>query len=73
MLINKLSLIESWDDYILENVINEIVESMSLKFKDLGQPLRLVLFGTMNGPSIAKVMEIIGKDSTLKKIVTNWN
>ena len=72
-LINKLSLIESWDDYILENAIKEIVENMSLKFKDLGQPLRLVLFGTMNGPSVAKVMEIIGKDSTLKKIVTNWN
>ena len=72
-LISKLSLIESWDDYILENVIKEIVESMSLKFKDLGQPLRLVLFGTMNGPSVSKVMEIIGKDSTLKKIVTNWN
>ena len=72
-LINKLSLIESWDDYILENAIKEIVENMSLKFKDLGQPLRLVLFGTMNGPSVAKVMEIIGKDSTLKKIFTNWN
>ena len=72
-LINKLSLIESWDDYMLENVIKEIVESMSLKFKDLGQPLRLVLFGTMNGPSVAKVMQIIGKDTTLKKIVTNWN
>jgi len=45
---------------------------MSLKFKDLGQPLRLVLFGTLNGPSITKVMEIIGKESTLKKIKTNW-
>ena len=46
---------------------------MSLKFKDLGQPLRLVLFGTMNGPSVSKVMEIIGKELTIKKIVTNWN
>ncbi len=73
ILIDKLSLIESWDDYILEDAIKEIIESMSLKFKDLGQPLRLVLFGTMNGPSVAKVMEIIGKDSTLKKIATNWN
>ena len=72
-LMNKLSLIESWDDYILENVIKEIVESMSLRFKDLGQPLRLVLLGTMNGPSVAKVMKIIGKDLTIKKIATNWN
>ena len=72
-LINKLSLIESWDDYILENAIKEIIESMNLKFKDLGQPLRLVLFGTMNGPSIAKVMGIIGKELTLKKIKINWN
>ena len=66
-LIDKLSLIESWDDYILENVIKEIIESMSLKFKDLGQPLRLVLLGTINGPSIVKIMKIIGKESTLKK------
>ena len=72
-LLDKLSLIESWDDYIIENVIKEIIENMNLKFKDLGQPLRLVLFGTMNGPSLAKVMEIIGKESTLKKIKTNWN
>ena len=72
ILIDKLSLIESWDDYILEDAIKEIIDSMSLKFKDIGQPLRLVLFGTLNGPSISKVMEIIGKESTLNKIKTNW-
>ena len=72
ILIDKLSLIESWDDYILEDVIKEIIDSMSLKFKDIGQPLRLVLFGTLNGPSISKVMEIIGKETTLNKIKTNW-
>ena len=72
MLVDKLSLIESWDDYMLENVIKEVIESMSLKFKDIGQPLRLVLFGTLNGPSVSKVMEIIGKESTLNKIKTNW-
>ncbi len=71
--IDKLSLIESWDDYILEGVIKDVIENMNLKFKDLGQPLRLVLFGTMNGPSVSKVMEIIGKESTLKKIKANWN
>ena len=71
-LIDKLSLIESWDDYILEDAIKEIIDSMSLKFKDIGQPMRLILFGTLNGPSISKVMEIIGKESTLNKIKTNW-
>ena len=72
-LVDKLSLIESWDDYILENVIKEIIENMNLKFKDLGQPLRLALFGTTNGPSVTKVMKIIGKELTLKKIQINWN
>ncbi len=71
-LLDKLSLIESWNDYILENVIKEIIENMSLKFKDLGQPLRLVICGSINGPSIVKIMKIIGKESTLKKIKTNW-
>ena len=72
-LVDKLSLIESWDDYILENVIKEIIENMNVKFKDLGQPLRLALFGTVNGPSVSKVMKIIGKELTLKKIQINWN
>ncbi|MAI29503.1 MAG: glutamate--tRNA ligase [Rickettsiales bacterium] len=72
-LVDKLSLIEPWDDYILESIIKEIIENMNLKFKDLGQPLRLALFGTVNGPSVSKVMTIIGKELTLKKIQINWN
>ena len=72
-LLDKLSFIESWDDYILENAIKDIIKNMNLKFKDLGQPLRLVLLGTMNGPSLTKIMKVIGKEVTLKKIKTNWN
>ena len=72
-LLDKLSFIESWDDYILENAIKDIIKNMNLKFKDLGQPLRLVLLGTMNGPSLTKIMKVIGKEATLKKIKTNWN
>ena len=71
-LLDKLSFIESWDDYILENAIKDIIKNMNLKFKDLGQPLRLVLLGTMNGPSLIKIMKVIGKEATLKKIKTNW-
>ena len=71
-LLDKLSFIESWDDYILENAIKDIIKNMNLKFKDLGQPLRLVLLGTMNGPSLTKIMKVIGKEATLKKIKTNW-
>ena len=51
---------------------NSILKNMNLKFKDLGQPLRLVLLGTMNGPSLTKIMKVIGKEATLKKIKTNW-
>ena len=71
-LLDKLSFIESWDDYILENAIKDIIKNMNLKFKDLGQPLRLVLLGTMYGPSLTKIMKVIGKEATLKKIKTNW-
>ena len=71
-LLDKLSFIESWDDYILENAIKDIIKNMNLKFKDLGQPLRLVLLGTMNGPSLTKIMKVIGKEATLKKIKNNW-
>jgi len=59
---------------ILYNIDKNIFNiAGNVKFKDLGQPLRLALFGTVNGPSVSKVMKIIGKELTLKKIQINWN
>ena len=33
---------------------------------------KLCIFGSLNGPSISKFMEIIGKDNTTHRIIKNW-
>ena len=43
-------------------------ETLEIKFKELGQPIRLLLTNSLNGPSVAKVMEIIGKELSLNKL-----
>ena len=61
-----------WNEYIIDEKLKYILEKLDLKFKQLGQPLRLIISGSLNGPSVSKLMEIIGKDLSLKKINQNW-
>ncbi len=71
-IIDKLARLETWNDYMISNELNDFVNQMGLKFKEIGQPLRLCIFGSLNGPSISKFMEIIGKDNTTHRIIKNW-
>ena len=71
-IINELTRLDNWNDYIIEGTINDLIHRLNIKFKDVGQPLRLSLLGCLNGPSISKFMEIIGKKKTIQKIKINW-
>ncbi|MBD22396.1 MAG: glutamate--tRNA ligase [Alphaproteobacteria bacterium] len=71
-IIDEFSSIVEWNEYIIEEKLKYILEKLDLKFKQLGQPLRLLLSGSLNGPSISKLMEIIGKDLSLEKLNHNW-
>ena len=71
-IINELTRLDNWNDYIIESTINDLIHKLNIKFKDVGQPLRLSLLGCLNGPTISKFMEIIGKEKTIQKIKINW-
>ena len=72
LLIEEFSSIVDWNEYIIDEKIKIILNKLDLKFKQLGQPLRLILSGSSDGPSISKLMEIIGKDQSLEKLKHNW-
>ena len=72
LLIEEFSSIVDWNEYIIDEKIKIILNKLDLKFKQLGQPLRLILSGSSDGPSISKLMEIIGKDQSLDKLEHNW-
>ena len=52
----------------IENFIKEFLRSKDLKFPELGKPLRLILTGKENAPSISELLFILGKENSLKRI-----
>ena len=53
---------------MLENDIKVFLLSNDLKFPQLGKPLRLILAGRENAPSISQLLFFIGYEESLKRI-----
>jgi glutamyl-tRNA synthetase len=48
--------------------MNEVVTLHAIKFPKLAMPLRVLLTGIAQSPSIDVVMEILGHDETMKRL-----
>ncbi len=70
-LIKKLSNLNIWNEAYIEEVIKSVVDIHNTSFKSIAQPIRLSLTGTVSGPSLYKIMKILGKEETLKRIKDN--
>ena len=57
-----------WTKEAIHNVMNEVVTSHAIKFPKLAMPLRVLLTGIAQSPSIDAVMAILGRDETLKRL-----
>ncbi len=71
-IIDEFTSIKEWNEYIIDQKLKDILNKLEIKFKELGQPIRLLLTNSLNGPSVAKIMEIIGKELSLKKLDQSW-
>ncbi len=58
----------AWDSKLLNEFINTYCEESSLKFRDIGIPLRIALTGSTSSPSIVHIMEILGEHQTLDRL-----
>jgi glutamyl-tRNA synthetase len=70
-LINDLKGLFSKTNYTsesLESCFKEYLSSSSLSFGQVGPVLRLAVAGTTQGPSIFMVMELIGRESTERRM-----
>ena len=52
----------------IEDFIKEFLRTKDLKFPELGKPLRVILTGKENAPSISELLFILGKENSLKRI-----
>ena len=57
-----------WTKEAIHNVMNEVVTLHAIKFPKLAMPLRVLLTGIAQSPSIDAVMAILGHDETMKRL-----
>ena len=52
----------------LHDAMQSFVEEQAIGFGKIGMPLRLSLVGALQGPDVPVIMEVLGKDETIKRI-----
>jgi len=62
-----------WQAEPIHQVINEVVAQYQLKFPKVAMPLRVMLTGIAQSPSIDQVMALLGKDEVLARIDSALN
>jgi glutamyl-tRNA synthetase len=67
-LITVVSSIEDFSSINTENLIKEWITAKEIGFGKVMQPLRLSLVGALKGPHLFDIIEMIGKEETLKRL-----
>jgi glutamyl-tRNA synthetase len=68
LLYEQLSNCENFTEPQLEHVFNAIMDKTELKFGKIAQPLRVALTGGTASPGIYEVLQVLGKETSLKRI-----
>jgi glutamyl-tRNA synthetase len=63
-----LETIDNWEIKSLEEKLKSFMEERELGFGKVMKPVRLAICGTVNGPSLFAVMDLVGKDACLRRI-----
>lgn len=68
LLRSKLAVIDDWQAEHLHRDIEAVVGELEIGFGKVGQPLRVALTGSLQGPSLDVIMHLLGKEQTLARI-----
>ena len=72
-LIELLTPINDWTAHALETAVKAYAESNGVKLGKLAQPLRAALTGTSISPPIFDVLEVLGREESLARIIDQSN
>ena len=67
-LIAGLEPIEEWTHESIEGVFNQVMDAHDLKLGKVAQPVRVALTGGTTSPSIYEVIEVLGRETTLRRL-----
>ncbi|MBI5937284.1 MAG: glutamate--tRNA ligase [Betaproteobacteria bacterium] len=61
-----------WAAASINQLLKDTSKAFGLKMGQIGIPLRLVLFGTAQTPSLDKTLELLGRNETMHRFETAW-
>jgi glutamyl-tRNA synthetase len=64
----KLSELDDWVASALETSLQAVVEEQGIKLGALMMPTRAAISGQLNGPGVYDIMQLLGKEITLKRL-----
>ncbi len=67
-LLEELKRLEQFTEQTLQEVFSSIIDRHGIKLKQLAQPVRVAVTGGTKSPGIFEVLEIVGRDRTIKRI-----
>lgn len=68
LLMDKLGQMDAFTHEALEQVFLSIIEETGLKLGKIAQPVRLALTGSTVSPGIFEIIEVLGKEETIKRL-----
>lgn len=67
-LLPNLENLESWTHDTIHGLAKEYAEKQELKLVNIAQPIRVALTGTTISPGVFDVLEVLGKEESLKRL-----
>ena len=61
-----------WEAPALGQLLKDTAQTFGLKMGQIGMPLRLILFGTAQTPSIDQILALLGREETLRRFAAAW-
>jgi glutamyl-tRNA synthetase len=65
---DALNALSDFSSHELENIFKSIIEKHNVKLGALAQPIRVAVTGGTESPGIFEVLEIVGKEKTIKRL-----
>ncbi len=62
----------TWEAPALSRLLKDTAQAFGLKMGQIGMPLRLILFGTAQTPSIDQILVLLGREETLRRYAAAW-
>ena len=68
LILNHINNIDKWNQESIEKQIKETISELGVGFKSFAQPIRCLIIGQINGPSISDLILVVGKQNFITMI-----